>query len=39
MSAILEWDEFRQCLKDAGWSDEEIDREIEDIENDEESGE
>lgn len=39
MSAILEWDEFRQRLKDAGWSDEEIDREIENIENDEESGE
>ena len=37
-SALIEWDEFRQRLRTAGWSDTEIEEEIASIETDEESG-
>lgn len=38
MSEILEWDDFRERLRDAGWADEDIEREIKEIQGDVESG-
>lgn len=36
---VLEWEEFRNRLKEAGWKDHEVDAEIERIKHDDENGE